>query len=73
MRLELSVVGRGSRGKGFYLEREEDGFLVDGGLRGKEMVEVVGEMEGKGEELEGIFVRDEEWDDIKGVGVMGRK
>ncbi|MHC4055903.1 MBL fold metallo-hydrolase, partial [Bradyrhizobium sp. 25ACV] len=63
----------GSTGNAFYLETDKHAFLVDAGLSGKQMVELLGQIDRKPEDLDGIFVTHEHSDHIKGLGVMARK
>ncbi|MFJ5964050.1 MBL fold metallo-hydrolase [Bacillus sp. NPDC093026] len=73
MSLQFSVLASGSTGNAFYLETDEHAFLVDAGLSGKQMVELLGQIDRKPEDLDGIFVTHEHSDHIKGLGVMARK
>ena len=73
MSLQFSVLASGSTGNAFYLETDEHAFLVDAGLSGKQMVELLVEWTASLEDLDGIFVTHEHSDHIKGLGVMARK
>ncbi len=51
MSLQFSVLASGSTGNAFYLETDEHAFLVDAGLSGKQMVELLGQIDRKPEDL----------------------
>lgn len=55
MSLQFSVLASGSTGNAFYLETDEHAFLVDAGLSGKQMVELLGQIDRKPEDLDGIL------------------
>ncbi|KMY46225.1 metallohydrolase [Bacillus sp. FJAT-27916] len=73
MSMQFSVLASGSTGNSLYVECGGNSFLVDAGLSGKKMVELLGKINKKPEDLSGIFVTHEHSDHIKGLGIMARK
>lgn len=68
-----SILASGSTGNSFYLETPKKRFLVDAGLSGKKIVNLLSEIDRKPEDLDAIFVTHEHKDHIHGVGVLARK
>lgn len=68
-----SILASGSSGNSFYLETKEKKLLVDAGLSGKKITQLLAEIDRKPEDLDAIFVTHEHSDHIHGVGVLARK
>ncbi|WP_273123457.1 MBL fold metallo-hydrolase [Bacillus weihaiensis] len=73
MSLQFSVLASGSTGNAIYVETEEQSFLVDAGLSGKQMQGLFDQIGRDISKLSGIFVTHEHSDHIKGLGVLARK
>lgn len=73
MSMQFSVLASGSSGNSMYIETESDSFLVDAGLSGKKMHELMGKIDKDPSRLSGIFVTHEHSDHIKGLGILARK
>ena len=73
MTLRFSVLASGSTGNAFYVETEEQAFLVDAGLSGKQMEGLFTSINREIKNLTGILVTHEHSDHIKGLGVLARK
>ena len=73
MSMKFSVLASGSTGNSLYVESGEHSFLVDAGLSGKKMTELLNKIDKKPEDLSGIFVTHEHSDHIKGLGILARK
>ena len=73
MSMKFSVLASGSTGNSLYVESGEHSFLVDAGLSGKKMTELLDKIDKKPEDLSGIFVTHEHSDHIKGLGILARK
>ncbi len=73
MSMKFSVLASGSTGNSLYVESGEQSFLVDAGLSGKKMTELLNKIDKRPEDLSGIFVTHEHSDHIKGLGILARK
>ncbi|MUK88166.1 MBL fold metallo-hydrolase [Ornithinibacillus sp. L9] len=73
MTLRFSVLASGSSGNAFYIESEQERFLVDAGLSGKQMDRLFSEVNVDPSNLSGILVTHEHSDHIKGLGIVARK
>ncbi|QPC47901.1 MBL fold metallo-hydrolase [Mangrovibacillus cuniculi] len=73
MSIKFSVLASGSTGNAIYVENGEISFLIDAGLSGKKMDELLAKVDRKASDLSGILVTHEHSDHIKGLGVMARK
>ncbi|MEK4027475.1 MULTISPECIES: MBL fold metallo-hydrolase [Bacillaceae] len=73
MTLRFSVLASGSTGNAFYVETEDQAFLVDAGLSGKQMEGLFASIDREIKNLTGILVTHEHSDHIKGLGVLARK
>ncbi|WCG23160.1 MBL fold metallo-hydrolase [Vagococcus lutrae] len=69
----VSVLASGSTGNSLYIETEKRRLLVDAGLSGKKITELLAEIGRTPAELDGIFVTHEHTDHIKGVGILSRR
>ncbi|WP_249872305.1 MBL fold metallo-hydrolase [Oceanobacillus saliphilus] len=73
MTLRFSVLASGSTGNAFYIESNEQKFLVDAGLSGKQMDLLFSKVHVDPSSLTGILVTHEHSDHIKGLGIIARK
>ncbi|WP_163969303.1 MBL fold metallo-hydrolase [Oceanobacillus halotolerans] len=73
MTLRFSVLASGSTGNAFYIESDKERLLVDAGLSGKKMDELMTMVQVNPTRLTGILVTHEHSDHIKGLGIMARK
>lgn len=73
MVLHYSVLASGSTGNALYLETEGQCLLIDCGLSGKKMVELLGQIGRKPEDISAILVTHEHSDHIRGLGVFARR
>lgn len=73
MTLRYSVLASGSSGNSLFVETDKQKFLVDAGLSGKKMCELLDQVGCDPKSLDGIFVTHEHSDHIKGVGILARK
>lgn len=70
---QVSVLASGSTGNSLYIESPKVKLLVDAGLSGKKIINLLSEVDRKAEDLDGILVTHEHTDHINGVGVLARK
>ncbi|RDW15215.1 MBL fold metallo-hydrolase [Oceanobacillus arenosus] len=73
MTLRFSVLASGSTGNAFYIESDQERFLVDAGLSGKQMDHLFSKVHVDPTTLSGILVTHEHSDHIKGLGIVARK
>ncbi len=73
MTMRFSVLASGSTGNALYVETEDQAFLVDAGLSGKQMTALFDKIGRKMDTLTGILVTHEHSDHIKGLGIIARK
>lgn len=73
MSLQFSVLASGSTGNALYVQTNKQKLLVDAGLSGKKMIELLEKVAVDPKQLDGILVTHEHSDHIKGVGVLARK
>ncbi len=73
MGLQFSVLASGSTGNAIFVETENQSFLVDAGLSGKQMQQLFEQIGKDISKLSGILVTHEHSDHIKGLGVLARK
>ncbi|WP_062351063.1 MBL fold metallo-hydrolase [Bacillus kwashiorkori] len=73
MALKFSVLASGSTGNAIYVEAEEQSFLIDAGLSGKQIEGLFQQINRDIKTVNGIFVTHEHADHIKGVGILARK
>jgi phosphoribosyl 1,2-cyclic phosphodiesterase len=69
----FSVLASGSTGNSLYIETEQQRLLIDCGLSGKKMIELLGQIGRCPEDIDGILVTHEHSDHIKGLGVFARR
>nr|WP_283163399.1 MBL fold metallo-hydrolase [Sporolactobacillus mangiferae] len=63
----------GSTGNSLYIETEQHHLLIDCGLSGKKMIELLDQIDRKPEQIDGILITHEHSDHIKGLGVFARR
>lgn len=73
MTLRFSVLASGSTGNAFYIASEKEGLLVDAGVSGKKMDDLLSGVQVDPKTLTGILVTHEHSDHIKGLGIIARK
>jgi len=71
--MRFSVLASGSTGNAIYIENDDHAFLVDAGLSGRKMEELLASIDRSMKKLSGILVTHEHSDHIKGLGVLARK
>lgn len=71
--LKISILASGSSGNAIYLESSKTKLLVDSGLSGKKIAELMSQINRDPKELDAILVTHEHSDHIQGVGVMSRR
>lgn len=71
--IQFSVLASGSTGNCVFLESENQKYLIDAGLSGKQIESKLAMIGKKLEEISGIFVTHEHVDHVKGLGVVARK
>ena len=70
---KYSILASGSTGNSFYLETPEKKILIDAGLSGKKITNLLAEIDRDPSDLDAILVTHEHKDHIHGVGVLARK
>lgn len=70
---KVSILASGSTGNSLYIETDKKKLLVDAGLSGKKVTNLLQQIGHSPEELDGILVTHEHRDHIHGVGVLARK
>lgn len=73
MSMHFSVLASGSTGNAIYVETDQNSFLVDAGLSGKQMEALFQKIDRRIKDLTGILVTHEHSDHIKGIGILARK
>ncbi|MCM3668905.1 MBL fold metallo-hydrolase [Mesobacillus maritimus] len=73
MTMHFSVLASGSTGNAIYVETEDQRFLVDAGLSGKQMDALFQQIGREMKSLNGLLVTHEHSDHIKGIGIVARK
>lgn len=71
--MKVSVLASGSTGNSIYIEDGDFNCLVDAGLTGKKIEELMKSIGRDIKQVKNIFVSHEHIDHIKGVGVLARK
>lgn len=71
--MKLCTLSSGSTGNSIFLQSDSSKILIDCGLTGKLLVELLKSIGEKPEDLDAIFVTHEHIDHIKGVGILSRK
>ncbi|MGT2666280.1 MBL fold metallo-hydrolase [Streptococcus rifensis] len=70
---KYSILASGSTGNAFYLESDQKKILVDAGLTGKKIEQLLNDIDRTAADLDAIFITHEHSDHIKGVGILARK
>lgn len=70
---KFSVLASGSTGNSTYLETPHHRILIDGGLSGKKLEELMNSIGRSLKDVEAIFVTHEHSDHCQGVGVLARR
>lgn len=71
--IKYSILASGSTGNAIYVGSQEKNILVDAGVSGRRMSELLAEIDVAIEELDAIFVTHEHDDHVRGVGVLARR
>lgn len=69
----VSMLASGSKGNVTYIETPEHKVLVDAGLSGKKIADLMGQINRSLTDVDSLFVTHEHSDHIAGVGVLARK
>lgn len=70
---KVSILASGSTGNSLYIETNQRKILVDAGLSGKKIAELLGEINRTPDQIDDLLVTHEHRDHIHGVGVLARK
>ncbi|EHJ52337.1 MBL fold metallo-hydrolase [Streptococcus macacae] len=70
---KFSILASGSSGNSFYLETSKKKILVDAGLSGKKLAQLMSEIDRSLADVDALLVTHEHKDHIHGVGVLARK
>ncbi|WP_377887231.1 MBL fold metallo-hydrolase [Alkalihalobacillus sp. R86527] len=73
MSLKFSVLASGSTGNALFVGTEKQKFLVDAGLSGKKLEELLAKAHIDPKEIDGLLVTHEHSDHIKGLGIFARR
>ncbi|MFT8361534.1 MAG: MBL fold metallo-hydrolase [Sporolactobacillus sp.] len=73
MGMQISVLASGSTGNSLYIESGQQHLLVDCGLSGKKMIDLLAQIDRLPEDITGILVTHEHSDHVKGLGVFARR
>ncbi len=71
--MKISVLASSSTGNVTYIETPQHKILVDAGMSGKKIKELLDSVGKNIEEIDSLFVTHEHSDHIKGVGVLARR
>src|SRR5699024_12627135 len=71
--MKLSMVGSGSTRNGTCIETPTSKVLVDAGVSGKKIEELMNSIGRTLKDVDSLLVAHEHSDHIKGVGVLGRR
>lgn len=72
-RLRFAILASGSSGNCTYVETDNQRILIDAGLSGKKIHELIKQIDRDLSKVDAIFVTHEHKDHIHGVGVLSRK
>lgn len=70
---KVSILASGSTGNSLYIETDQRKILVDAGLSGKKITQLLAEIGRAPDQIDDLFVTHEHRDHIHGVGVLARK
>lgn len=71
--MQVSILASGSSGNATYIETKDQKILIDAGLSGKRIEQLLNQIGRKASDLDAIFVTHEHKDHIQGVGVLSRR
>lgn len=71
--MRISLLASGSSGNVTYIETPKKKILIDAGLTGKKIEQLLGQVDREAKDIDAIFVTHEHTDHIKGLGVMARR
>lgn len=71
--MRFSVLVSGSTGNALYVETDEVRLLIDAGVSGRQMEQLLAEYRVAPEQLDAIVISHEHIDHVKGVGVLARR
>lgn len=71
--IRVSMLASSSTGNVTYIETPKQKLLVDAGLSGKKIENLLSQIDRKPEDIDGILVTHEHSDHVKGLGVMARR
>lgn len=71
--MRFSVLASGSSGNCTYIETDKQRVLVDAGLSGKKITELIAQIDRRLEDIDALFITHEHKDHIHGAGVLSRK
>lgn len=71
--MQYSVLASGSTGNSLYIETEKQRLLIDCGLSGKKMIDLLRQIGRRPEDIDAILVTHEHSDHVKGLGVFARR
>ncbi|MGX7199323.1 MBL fold metallo-hydrolase [Enterococcus nangangensis] len=71
--LQISILASGSTGNSLFIQSKKQKLLVDAGLSGKKITQLLNSIGEDPADLNGILVTHEHRDHIHGVGVLARK
>lgn len=71
--IRMSILASGSTGNSTYIETQQVRLLVDAGLSGKKIEQLMVSIQRDPHQLDAILVTHEHGDHIKGVGVLARR
>ena len=71
--MQVSVLASGSTGNATYIETPEHQVLIDAGLSGKKIEELMNSIGRTLNDVDSLFVTHEHTDHSKGVGVLARR
>lgn len=71
--MQVSILASGSTGNATYIETPEHQVLIDAGLSGKKIEELMNSIGRTLNDVDSLFVTHEHTDHSKGVGVLARR
>jgi phosphoribosyl 1,2-cyclic phosphodiesterase len=71
--MRFSMLASGSTGNALYIETNEARLLVDAGLSGRQLEQLLAEHRVGPDQLDAILISHEHIDHVKGVGVLARR
>ncbi|HIJ00934.1 MAG: hypothetical protein PWQ88_1252 [Candidatus Methanomethylophilaceae archaeon] len=71
--IEVHVLASGSDGNSIAVQTDEGAFLLDAGLNGKKLMELMDKVGVDGNDLSAILISHEHADHVRGAGVLSRR